>query len=368
MLGGEFAVLQAPMLDGLSLDPFTLFDDGRCPAEVGVGGRHIVQALVVALVVYPIIQEAAKFAAAFLEPLNTCADEEGVRLDGGRVRTAHGHREAWAPFVEGGWPLLDHPQAEGGMALSLATGAVVQEVLDRSCPAFAMLAVPQRSAARLIRTYGDDQIREKWLPSLVSGECGATICVSEPDAGSDAGRIGTRAEPRSDGSWEITGEKVWISFGDHDLTDQIVHCLLARTPGQPAGGRGLSLFLVPTVLEDGTRNSIVVRRIEEKMGLRGSPTCALGFEGARVLTIFEGTTGIQALDLAHRRLIKGDREGYSAFLAAAGAAAAACPVPESANFVRALDVFEQASQALITTIAVRDIDAGATAYLFDPTV
>lgn len=227
-----------------------------------------------------ILDEAARFADSYLSPLNDVADAQGCRLLDGRVLTADGHRAAWAAFVAGGWGTLDAPEAVGGQGLPLALTAAVQEVFDRACPAFGMLPVPQRSAAKLIAAHGTPDIRAAWLGKLVSGEWGATICISEVEAGSDAGRIRTRAEPGADGSWSITGEKCWISYGDHDLTVRIGHCVLARMPGAAAGGAGLSLFLVPSVLDDGTRNAVHVRRIEEKLGLHGSPTCALGFEGA----------------------------------------------------------------------------------------
>ena len=148
-----------------------------------------------------------------------------------------------------------------------------------------MLPTGCRAAARLIGAHADEALKAEWLPRLTSGAWTATICISEPDAGSDVGRIRTLATPTPDGGWSITGEKIWISYGDHDLAARIGHCLLARTPDAPPGAAGLSLFLVPDVIEDASgapvRNAVAVRRIEEKLGLHGSPTCALGFEGAR---------------------------------------------------------------------------------------
>lgn len=231
--------------------------------------------------VIAILEEAARFADTWLVPLNDAGDLEGCQLVDGRVHTAPSHRAAWDAFVAGGWTTLDHPEDIGGQGLPLALCMAVQEVFDRACPAFGMLPVAQRSAARLIAAYADQSIHEEWLPRLVSGEWCATICISEPDAGSDVARIRTRAEPKSDGSWVVSGEKCWISFGDHDLAPRIGHMLLARTPGTS----GLSLFLVPDALDDGARNTIAVRRIEHKMGLHASPTCALGFEDARGLLV-----------------------------------------------------------------------------------
>jgi alkylation response protein AidB-like acyl-CoA dehydrogenase len=238
------------------------------------------------------LTEAARFTATYLTPLNARLDADGCVLREGRVQTIPAHRAAWEAFVDGGWSTLDHPRELGGQGLPLFLAAAVQQVFDSGCAAFGMLPVVQRSAARLLTAYGDAWMKAEWLPKLVRGEWGATICISEADAGSDVGRIRTRAEPAAGGGWSITGEKMWISFGDHDLTPRIGHCLLARTGGAGSSG-ALSLFFVPDVLVGPhgkhTRNSIVVRRLEAKMGLHGSPTCALGFEGAQGWLI--GTAG-----------------------------------------------------------------------------
>ena len=235
-----------------------------------------------------VLDEAAKFSAAWLAPLNPVMDRQGCRLEGGRVRTAAGHAEAWNAYVEAGWPGIDQPPELGGAGLPLVALAACTEIFDRGSVAFGMLPTGLRAGARLIAVYGDEALKAEWLPKLVSGEWVATICISEPDAGSDAGRIRTLAEPDGNHGWRITGEKMWISYGDHDLAPRTGHCLLARTPGAAPGGAGLSLFLVPDSI-DGQRNAIVIRRLEEKLGLHGSPTCAMGFEGARGWLI--GTEG-----------------------------------------------------------------------------
>jgi len=246
-----------------------------------------------------ILDEAAKFSGRVLTPLNRVLDREGCRLEGGRVRTASGHREAWSNFVAAGWPSLDLPAAVGGQDLAMVMAAACQEIFDRGSVAFGMLTTNLRAAARLIAAHADDATTREWLPKIAGGEWATTICISEPGAGSDAGRIRTRAAPDGDGSFAITGEKIWISYGDHDLADRIGHCLLARIDGAPAGGAGLSLFLVPDWTEDAggvrTRNAIALRRIEEKLGLRGSPTCALGFEGARGILIGKEGRGLAQL-------------------------------------------------------------------------
>ena len=240
--------------------------------------------------VVAILDEAVKLASDHLVALNDVGDAQGCTLVDGRVKTAPGHRAAWEAFVEGGWPTLDLPEEEGGQGLPAALAFSVQEVLDRACPAFGMIPVPTRSAARLIYAFANDDIRGEWMPKLASGEWVASICISEVDAGSDVMRMRTRAVPNDDGSWSISGEKQWISFGDHDLAPRIGHCILAKT----ATSDGLSLFLLPDTV-DGARQPIFVRRLEEKMGLHASPTCALGFEGAKAWLIGEEGRGLQQM-------------------------------------------------------------------------
>jgi alkylation response protein AidB-like acyl-CoA dehydrogenase len=235
-----------------------------------------------------ILEEAGKFADRYLAPLNAVADAQGCRMERARVRTCEGHKDAWAALVDAGWIGLDQPAEFGGQELPLALATGVQETFDRACVAFGMLPVSQRAAAKMLAAHADPAIKGEWLPNIISGQWGATICISEPDAGSDVARIRTTARLDDDGSWRVTGEKCWISYGDQDLTARIAHCLLARTPGSP----GLSLFLVPNNLPAGGHfepNSVVTRRIEHKLGLHGSPTCALGFEGAKGWLI--GTEG-----------------------------------------------------------------------------
>ena len=237
-----------------------------------------------------VVEEAAKFSEAWLSPFLSRSDVAGCRIEDGRVKTSPGHPEAWAAYLESGWLGIDQPAEYGGQELPQVLLAACQEIFDRGSVAFGMLPTAQRGAARLLAAHADEATRAEWLPRLVSGEWGATICISEPDAGSDVGRIRTLATPGEDGDWRITGEKIWISYGDHDLASRIGHCLLARTPDAPPGGAGLSLFLAPDTLDGtGERNGIVVRRLEEKLGLHGSPTCAMGFENARARLI--GTQG-----------------------------------------------------------------------------
>ena len=253
-----------------------------------------------------VLDGADKYARDILEPLNAAMDSAGCLLVDGRVATAPGHTTAWQSYVEAGWPTLEAAEEHGGQGLPAILAFAAQELFDRACPAFGMLPVPQRSAFRLIDVYGTEEMRAAWMPRLTSGEWGATICVSEVGAGSDLARASTRAVPNDDGSWSVTGEKCWISYGDHDLTDQIGHIVLAQTIDAD-GKRRPSLFLVPAVLLDGSRNAVAVRRLEHKLGLHGSPTCALGFEEAVGWLLGEAGRGLAQLFvmIANMRLAVG---------------------------------------------------------------
>jgi len=252
-----------------------------------------------------ILEGAEQFARDVLAPLNHSMDRHGCTFADSRVHTAPGHKAAWAANVAAGWPTLEAPEAYGGQGLPAILAFAVQEQFDRACPAFGMLPVPQRSAFRLIAAFGDAAMKAAWLPRLADGAWGATICVSEPGAGSDLPRITTRAEPMDDATWRITGEKCWISFGDQDLTEVIGHVVLAQTT-DAQGRRRPSLFLVPSQLGE-ARNAVHVRRIEHKLGLHGSPTCALGFEGATGYLLGEVGCGLPQMFvmIANMRLAVG---------------------------------------------------------------
>jgi alkylation response protein AidB-like acyl-CoA dehydrogenase len=247
-----------------------------------------------------VLDEGGRFASGVLAPLNRTGDEIGSRLEHGRVITPPGFREAYVRYAAGGWPGLDQPLDCGGQGLPLVVQAAFEEMVDGACMAFGMLPVNQRACARLLARHANDEIRALVLPKLVSGEWGATICISESLAGSDLGRIRTKAVPRSDGSFALDGSKLFISYGDHDLTEQIVHMVLARTPGAPPGTRGLTLFLVPKYAIEaggklGARNGVGVSRVEHKMGLNASPTCVLDLNDARGVRIGEEHAGLKSM-------------------------------------------------------------------------
>jgi alkylation response protein AidB-like acyl-CoA dehydrogenase len=235
-----------------------------------------------------ILTEAAKLAESVVDPLDIPADREGAVFVDGKVRVPEIYHAAFDAMADGGWMGLEQAEEFGGMGMPLALFAAANPLFERACPAFMMAIGGTRSAALLLTEWADAETRNDWVPALIAGERCATICISEPGAGSDVGRIRTRAFKGEDGRWRISGQKIWISFGDHDLRARIGHCLLART-GDAPGTRGLSLFLV----ERGP--GVTCERIEEKMGLHGSPTCALRFEEATGILIGEEGRGLPQL-------------------------------------------------------------------------
>lgn len=247
-----------------------------------------------------VLGEAARFAAGVLAPLNAAGDEQGSRLANGRVETPRGFRDAYWRYVEAGWPGLDMPQEYAGQALPVTLQAACAEMVNGACVAFGMLPLMERAATRLLLAHAPEALVETVVPSLASGRWGATICISEAQAGSDVGRIATRAERQPNGDYRLTGTKIFITYGDQDFTEQIIHMVLARIPGAPPGTRGLSLFLVPRreLRADGTPgadNGVTVTRLEHKMGLRASPTCVLNFDSARGYLVGQENAGLKAM-------------------------------------------------------------------------
>ncbi|CAG4882815.1 3-methylmercaptopropionyl-CoA dehydrogenase [Georgfuchsia toluolica] len=247
-----------------------------------------------------VLNESARFNEEVLGPLNSIGDEIGSRLENGRVKTPPGFRDAYWKYVEGGWPALDLPLEFGGQALPLTLQAACAEMVNGACVSFGMLPLMERAATRLLLAHAPRDIVAAYAPDLVAGKWGATICISEAQAGSDVGRISTRAQPRGDGRYTLSGSKIFITYGDQDYTEQIVHMVLARLPDAPAGTRGLSLFLVPSRLlgadgRPGAANAVNVSRVEHKMGLKASPTCVLNLEGAEGVLIGRENAGLKAM-------------------------------------------------------------------------
>ncbi|HEX7062957.1 MAG TPA: acyl-CoA dehydrogenase C-terminal domain-containing protein [Woeseiaceae bacterium] len=233
-----------------------------------------------------VLEEAAKFCQEVLAPLNRVGDQEGCRFrEGGVVTTPPGFKEAYRRFVEGGWPGLAAAPAWGGQGLPESLGLALAEMMGEANWAWAMYPGLSAGAKRTIEAHGTDEQKRVYLPPLVSGAWTGTMCLTEPHCGSDLGLLRTRAEPQPDGSYRISGTKIFISSGEHDLAENIVHIVLARLPGAPAGTRGISLFIVPKYLPDanggvGARNAVVCGSIEHKMGIHGNATAVLNFDGA----------------------------------------------------------------------------------------
>jgi len=207
--------------------------------------------------------------------------------------------QAWEEITSAGWNSVDQPSNFGGQGLPLFVNTACRELFDRACMAIGMLTGPTRAGSQVLLEFADPAVQDEWLPQLVAGKWSLTICISEADAGSDVGRIRSQAVQDPDGRWRVTGEKMWTSFGDHDLVERIGHLLLARSPGALPGTAGLSLFLVPNKVRSSSGewvvNGVSPRRIEEKLGLHGSPTCAMGFEGAEAYLLGRQHRGLSQM-------------------------------------------------------------------------
>ncbi len=224
-----------------------------------------------------ILEGAGSFAHGEWGPLNWVGDQHGAQWKDGAVTMPPGFRAAYKAYVDGGWGSLDGPEAFGGQGLPFALATVVLEDLGTANMAFTLCPMLTVGAIEAIAQHGSDEQREHYLPKLVTGEWTGTMNLTEPQAGSDVGALRTTATPQGDGSFLIKGTKIYITFGEHDLTDNIIHLVLARTPGAPGGTKGISLFLVPKVRPDGSRNDVRCVSIEHKLGIHASPTCVLAF-------------------------------------------------------------------------------------------
>ena len=245
-----------------------------------------------------VLQEAAKFASGVLLPINASGDAVGCRRDeAGHVRTPPGFREAYQAFVEGGWPSLPCDPAWGGQGLPLLVDAATREMFVACNHGWVMYPDLLHGAYETIKAHASDDLKARYLQDVASGRTLAAMALTEPQAGSDLGLLRTRAEPQPDGSLRLTGQKIFISGGEHDLTDNIVHLVLCRLPDAPPGTKGISLALVPKVLPGGTRNAMHCDGIEHKTGIHGSATCAMRYEGATGWRVGEPNRGLAAMFL-----------------------------------------------------------------------
>ncbi|ALJ19166.1 acyl-CoA dehydrogenase [Microbacterium sp. No. 7] len=243
-----------------------------------------------------IVAGAGDFAAGVLAPLESVGDRVGARLENGQVHMPDGFAEAYRAFVEAGWVTAEAPESAGGDGLPGVVRAGLGEIWNASNAAFALCWLLSAGQIHALDAAASDEIRETYLTKLVSGEWTGTMNLTEPQAGSDLGAIRTIATPQGDGSWSVSGQKIFITWGDHDIAENIVHLVLARTPDAPAGARGLSLFVVPKHhVGSGERNGVTTVAIEHKLGIHASPTCVLAFENATGYLVGELHGGLDGM-------------------------------------------------------------------------
>jgi len=245
-----------------------------------------------------ILEGAGQFAAGEFAPLNRIGDEVGARWSPEGVTLPAGFREAYRAYVEGGWGTLSGPAEFGGQSLPLALACVVMEDLGSANMGFSLCMMLTPAAVEALKHHGTPEQQTEWLPKLITGEWTGTMNLTEPQAGSDVGALKTKAVPQDDGSYRISGQKIFITFGEHDLADNIIHLVLARLPDAPQGTRGISLFLVPKFLPDGSRNDLRCVSIEHKLGIHASPTCVMAYGdegGATGWLIGEENKGMAAM-------------------------------------------------------------------------
>lgn len=247
-----------------------------------------------------ILEEAAKLTENVFQPLNQSGGEEGCKLENGTVSTPKGFKEAYDEYVKGGWQGMTGDPEYGGQGLPMAIGLAINEMLVSSNWGLSMYPGLTKGAAETIHTWGTDKQKKIYLPKMMSGEWSGTMNLTEPHCGTDLGLLRTKAEPNDDGSYNISGTKIFISAGDHDLTDNIIHLVLARILGAPEGTDGISLFIVPkiNINDDGSvgdKNGVSCGSLEEKMGIHSNATCLLNYDNARGFLIGEENKGMRAM-------------------------------------------------------------------------
>ncbi|WP_236208504.1 acyl-CoA dehydrogenase C-terminal domain-containing protein [Pseudomonas tohonis] len=247
-----------------------------------------------------ILGECAKLCEEVIAPLYHSGDEEGCHLENGEVRTPKGYKEAYDAYVAGGWQGLSHPVEYGGQGLPMSLGALKQEMLGTANWPFSMYPGLSLGAMNTLMQHGTEEQKRTYLTPLTEGRWAGTMCLTEPQCGTDLGQVKTRAEANADGSYALTGTKIFISSGEHDLTENIIHIVLARLPDAPKGTRGISLFIVPKFLPGadgglGPRNGVSCGALEKKMGIKASATCVMNFDGATGYLIGPPNKGLECM-------------------------------------------------------------------------
>jgi|TARA_R100000049_G_C1957648_1_gene119698 hypothetical protein len=251
-------------------------------------------------IVDAILTECGRFCEEVLSPLYQSGDEEGCKLENGEVITPKGYKEAYQQYVMGGWQGLSAPEEFGGQGLPASMGLFKQEMMGTANWSFSMYPGLSLGAMNTIFLHGTDEQKQTYLVPLTEGRWGGTMCLTEPQCGTDLGQVKTRAEPQADGSYKLTGTKIFISSGEHDLTENIVHIVLARLPDAPKGTKGISLFIVPKFMPAadggvGERNGVSCGSLEKKMGIKASATCVMNFDDATGYLIGPENQGLECM-------------------------------------------------------------------------
>ncbi|TXT39441.1 MAG: acyl-CoA dehydrogenase-like protein [Comamonadaceae bacterium] len=244
---------------------------------------------------HQVLDEAGKFVGEVIAPLSRTGDEVGCQFANGQVTTPPGFKAAYQAFWQAGWPALACAPEDGGQGLPGVLEAMLYEMLSAANHGWTMAPGLLHGAYECIKHHASDELKARYLEKIATGEWLATMCLTEPQAGSDLGLVRTKAQPQADGSFRLSGSKIFISGGEHDLSDNIVHLVLARLPDAPPGPKGLSLFLAPKCMPDGGRNPVFCERIEEKMGLHGSATCVMRFDEATGWIVGAPGRGLNAM-------------------------------------------------------------------------
>lgn len=259
-----------------------------------------------------VLEEAAKLCEQVIAPLNRGGDEQGCSLEAGEVTSPSGYKDAYQKFCEGGWGGLGGNPQFGGMGMPKALVSAIEEMLQGSCMSFGLAPMLTAGACLALDAHGSAELKAQYLPKMYTGEWAGAMDLTEPHAGTDLGLIRCKAEAQEDGSYRLSGSKMFITWGEHDMADNIVHLVLAKVPGAPAGTRGISLFLVPKFMPDakaelGERNRLVCGALEKKMGIKGSATCVMNFDGATGWLVGELNRGLACMFtmMNYERLVVG---------------------------------------------------------------